>query len=117
MHPRQPKRAHAAPLDSPSAMAWSRAAIQSATSVVPMCPGNDWMLSSPKPVDPLRADQNVSERVDVDWLWTTGSTPRSLLGSPLQPIVYLVGRLDEKVGLDASAPTSPLNRGPDHHSS
>lgn len=40
-------------MSTPSLMAASRAVMQSATSLVPMLPGRDWMLSSPYPVDPL----------------------------------------------------------------
>jgi hypothetical protein len=40
--------------DRPLAIAASRAAMQSETSFVPMLPGSDWMLLSPKPVEPLK---------------------------------------------------------------
>lgn len=44
----------------PSLMAASSAAMQSATSLVPMWPGSDWMLSSPYPVEPLNLNFNFN---------------------------------------------------------
>ena len=44
----------------PSLMAASSAAMQSATSLVPMWPGSDWMLSSPYPVEPLNLNSNLN---------------------------------------------------------